>query len=153
MNRRELLSGLGPVAFASGCLTQGAERPFEVRRFDSFDPGTTAFENAPALAEPPRVEFAQESGLVRVDGKFFVGSSSCDRAALEGIELDRKTSTLRITVGTGSKGFLQFGCTADESADAYQLLVAFESGLPEVVTVAERGDPSGQTTTVGNPAS
>lgn len=121
--------------------------------FTAFDPGSEEFEAAPGIREPPAVDFDRVRDRVVVTGKFFVGSGSCDRAALKRVFYDERAGTLRVVVESGQKFHLSNGCTMEESADAYRASFVFANGLPDRVTVEETDDPSGHTVTVERSAS
>ena len=153
MKRRRALGGVasllaGGVVLDRFVLGTG---PIVEREVSAFDPGTEFYDAAPEVTAPPRVTFLPNGRRVRIVGKLFVGSSSCDRAGLERATYDGGADTLRVTVGSEAKPGSGHGCTGDESADAYRVSVTFEERLPGTVAVEETGDPTNRATTVKNP--
>lgn len=154
MQRRALLK-TAPVALVgvTGCLSAvrdvlpGNDLPGYVHtEFTHFQPGSDGYERAPAVGDPPQVVFDENGGRVTVRGKLLVGSSTCDRAGLEGIGYDVDRRTLSATVGSVSRDTDRNSCTSDESADAYRLVATFDQNYPERVKVEERDDPMAQST-------
>jgi hypothetical protein len=154
MQRRALLKA-APVALVgvTGCVSTlqgvlpGDDLPDYVDvEFTHFQPGTTGYERAPDVGDPPSVEFAENGGHVTVRGKLFVGSSTCDRAGMERISYDEASRTLSVTVGSVSRDTDRNACTGDESADAYRLVVTFDQNEAERVEVEEVDGRSGKST-------
>lgn len=154
MKRRELLlsfGGLSASVVGGAYFLQEDGTGRRVQAFDIYQPGTEAFHEIGGVQAPPEVSFRSDQQTVRVQGKFLVGSSDCDVATIEGTEYDRERETFTVRIGSGSKNMVQFGCHADESADAYRVILEFEEGLPEYVRVVETGDPTGQRVEAKNP--
>jgi hypothetical protein len=153
MKRRRALGGLAGL-LAGGVVIErfvAGTSPIVEREFSAFDPATQFYDAAPEATAPSRVTFHPDESRVRIVGKLFVGSSSCDRAALERATYDGRADSLLVTVGSETKPGGGHGCTGDESADAYRVSVTFEERLPETVAVEEAGDVSTRETTVKNP--
>mgnify|MGYP006290711001 FL=1 len=153
MKRRRALGGLAGLLGGGVVIDRFVlgTSPIVTREFSAFDPGTEFYDAAPAVTAPPRVTFLPNDRRIRIVGKLFVGSSSCDRAGLERATYDAAPDTFRVTVGSETKPGSGHGCTGDESADAYRVSVTFDEQLPETVAVEEAGDVSNRATTVKNP--
>ena len=89
--------------------------------------------------EPPTVDFDTANDRLSVRGVVLVGSSSCNEAGVYEIEYDQ--GGLHVSVTPDRKDSAGEGtpreCTADMSADAYEITVTFDDGLPERVVVVE----------------
>jgi hypothetical protein len=153
MQRRRAIGALVALIVGGAVLDRFVFRssPIVEREFSAFDPGSDVYDAAPEVTTGPRVTFHPEERRVGIVGKLFVGSSDCDRAALERATVDADADTLRVTVGSETKASGADGCSADESADAYRVSVTFENRLPGTVEVEETGDLANRTTTVENP--
>lgn len=150
MHRRRLLAGavaLPALAATAGCTGLAhLLTPVEDHEFTAYQPATGAFDRAPGPDEEPEIEFDADASRVVVTGSLFVGSSSCNRAVLEGVRWEADADALRVVVGSGRQPDAGNACTADESADAYRLVVTFDGVLPEAATVRE-GTGEGATET------
>jgi hypothetical protein len=152
VNRRAFLKSTSiGIAAISGCVSQlhsqyvAPNSPLETE-FEVYEPGSEAYENAPEIQRRPTVEFRPEETQVVVVGKFFVGSSDCNRAVLENAAYDSDSKHLDIRVGSGSKDSDENGCSADESPDAYRLTVALAEEIPDSVTVVQAGNEENEWT-------
>ncbi|EFW91726.1 hypothetical protein ZOD2009_12772 [Haladaptatus paucihalophilus DX253] len=148
MRRRELLVSTG-VAVTAGCIggfVGGRWSEGHVRGVDF------SVQKSPADTEvdaPPTVEFRPESSRVVVTGTLWVGSSSCNEAKLDDVSYHERDGRLDVAVTSGEKGgllhdvpLLPVGCTADMSADAYELVVTFRGSFPKTVVAVEHdGEP------------
>jgi hypothetical protein len=69
-----------------------------------------------------------------------------------GNHLRSETETLQVTIGSGQRQ-LGDACTADESINAYRVVVTFSEALPATVVATEADDTGDNTTTAQNPRS
>lgn len=137
MRRRSFLAAIGTVGLVTGAgCGSGLTGPIEQRRFEICDNDCDWAENTPGPGEDPIVERFPDDRRVVVYGNMYVGSSSCDRAVLESVEL--RESTLRLVVGVGDKNPIMGGCTADMGTDRYRATVRLREELPANVVVEEQ---------------
>ncbi|WP_435152038.1 hypothetical protein [Haladaptatus sp. DFWS20] len=152
MKRRSLLT-VTAVTLSGGCLASlgdvsGGSQYIVNREFTEYQPESDGFERAPGPTDKPTVSFESESKQVVVRGALFVGSSQCHRADLKDVSYDATSKTLTVRVGSGDTSNSGNSCTADESADAYRLVVTMKERLPETFRVEQIDDPSAKSTTV-----
>ena len=154
MNRRTVLGVCGVVA-TTGCLSHDVlgSGPITNRDLTAYDSGSEFYNAAPGLREPPKVTFKLKKSSVLITGKLYVGSSSCNKAALKHVAYDTSADTLRVTIGSGEQQQSGNACTADESADAYRARITFADQLPATVEATENGSMGDIKTTAQNPHS
>ncbi|WP_458187596.1 hypothetical protein [Haladaptatus sp. NG-WS-4] len=110
------------------------------------------------MEAPPNVRFRPDSKQIVVSGALWVGSGSCNKAKLATVSYDRSNETLDVVVKTGEKDgllrdipLLPVGCTADMSADAYELVVTFRESVARTVIATERRHGEATKTTATKP--
>lgn len=147
MKRRALLGGLGGLLATAGCMGQltPGSAAIERRELTAYDPDDAFYDGAPDVSDPPKITFDEAETQVRVTGKLFVGSSTCNKAILTEASYERDSDTLRLTVGSGEKENAGNSCTADESIDAYRAIITFTEQLPQTAVATE--EDGGNTTT------
>jgi hypothetical protein len=151
MNRRTLLGGLGGLLATAGCIGQltPESAAIESKELAAYDPEDAFFDETPGVRDPPKIAFVEAESQVRVTGKLYVGSSTCNKAALKEVSYNEKTDTLRLTVGSGEKENSGNFCTGDESVDAYRAIITFRNQLPQTVVATEE---DGGTKTTAHPS-
>lgn len=155
MKRRALLS-LAALTFFGGCigdLSGVTNRSHSItgRKFTIYESGSPDVNDFPGPTEQPIVSFKPESKQVIVRAALYVGSSTCNKADLKDVSYNEGSQTLTVTVGnTDTSSWLGGGCTADESADAYRLVVTMKEQLPTTVRVKQTGS-SAKSVTVRRP--
>ncbi|GAA0246886.1 hypothetical protein ACFFQF_05775 [Haladaptatus pallidirubidus] len=152
MKRRALLAATA-LTLSEGCLTSltstpNGSRPVADRKFTIYELDSDASERSPGPTEKPTVSFGLASKQVIVLGSLYVGLSQCNKAELKDVSCDADSETLTVRVGNGDKSHSGNSCTADESADAYRLVVTMKEQLPKTVRVEQVGDPSAKSVTV-----
>lgn len=103
-------------------------------------------EGFPGPTDPPAVDFHQSGARIEVTGHVFVGTRACNKAGLQSIRYDGDARVLSADVGSVDEEH-SGQCGAEETADAYRLVVEFEKTYPAVVEVTEGHGGSKQTTT------
>lgn len=129
---------------SSGCLTilntgshSNTPGPVTETEFTVYQPNDERFDEAPSVRDSPNITFDETNNRVVVTGKFFVGSSECDKAAFEDIQYSSDDRHLDITIGTEQRSDTGNSCTGGESLDAYRLIISFGNPLPDRVSVTE----------------
>ncbi len=137
MRRRSFLVSLaaGGLVAGAGC-SSGLSGPVERREFDICDGDCDWAEETPDPGDDPIVERFPEARRVVVYGNMYVGSSSCDKAVLESVEV--RPASLHLVVGVGDQNPTMGGCTADMGTDQYRTEVRLREELPERVVVEEQ---------------
>lgn len=129
----------GPTPVATPRTGAIPESPVadSVTNWERRDPDGTTM----AADDPPRIAFASEADRLFVRGKALVGSSSCNEAGVHEVAYDDGELRLSVAPAWKDSGHKETprACTADMSADDYEVEVTFDDGLPERV-VAEEHD-------------
>lgn len=150
MRRRSFLVSLaaGGLVAGAGC-SSGLSGPVERREFDICDGDCDWAEQTPDPGADPIVERFPDDRRVVVYGNMYVGSSSCDRAVLESVEV--RENSLHLVVRVGDQNPTMGGCTADMGTDQYRASVWLRDELPENVVVEEQAayDPEPSETESG----
>jgi hypothetical protein len=136
MRRRSLLATLAAATAGSIAGCTGLTGPIAQRSFEICDTDCDWEPKTPDPGGDPIVERFPDDLRVTIYGNMYVGSSSCDRAVLETVEV--ADSTLRVVVGVGDKVDNPMGgCTADMGTDKYRATFQFREEMPEQVVVEE----------------
>jgi hypothetical protein len=154
MRRRVFLSTTA-LTLCSGCLNIGSTaKGFDSNadyEFTIYESSTESPNGFPGPTEQPIVSFKPQSNRVIVRGALFVGSSTCNKADLKDVSYNENSQTLTVKVGkTDTSSWLSGSCTAEESADAYRLVVTMKEHVPTTVTVKHAGTMA-QSVTVRRP--
>lgn len=154
MNRRLFLGVMGAgIATLAGCAAPGTtpdtgdrNQPIVDRQFTLVDSeerfGSGSYDPDERFRHATDVRFEAQSDRVVVVGRLKSGGRSCKETVLESATYDEASDTLTVVVFDDHDESAT-ACTAEITVVPYEVIVTFDSMLPEEVVVKHRADRSG----------